>query len=169
LNDAPDMLRPAAGRPLPDIGDVLRGRYELLAVLGRSGDGIVYQAVDRHRAHLASEARQVAIKVLAGNYARAPESLARLEREFHQAQSLSHPNVVRIFDLDRDGDTYFIVMELLQGELLSELKTRLRGQPMQQQHALAIISAVGAALAHAHRRGIVHGDLRPDNIMLTRQ
>src|SRR5690606_32940337 len=51
----------------------------------------------------------------------------------------------------------------------SELKARLRGHPMQQQHALAIVSAVGAALAHAHRRGIVHGDVRPENIMITRQ
>ena len=71
-----------------------------------------------------------------------------------------------MFDLDRDGDTYFIVMELLEGELLADIMQRLDG-PMQREHALAIISSVGAALAHAHRRDIVHADLKPRNIMIT--
>jgi len=108
----------------------------------------------------------VAVKVLKLDYQNSPAALAALEREFHQAQSLSHPNIVSVFDLDRDGDTYFIVMELLQGELLADVMARLRG-PMQRQHALALISSVGAALAHAHRRDIVHADLKPRNIMIT--
>jgi hypothetical protein len=146
--------------------DVLRDRYELLSVLGRGNSGTVYRALDRHRAHLADTARFVAVKVLKLDYQNRPEALAALEREFHQAQSLSHPNIVSVFDLDRDGDTNFIVMELLQGELLADVMARLRG-PMQRQHALALISSVGAALAHAHRRDIVHADLKPRNIMIT--
>ncbi len=146
--------------------DVLRDRYELLSILGRGSSGTVYRALDRHRAHLADAARFVAVKVLKLDYHNRPEALAALEREFHQAQSLSHPNVVSVFDLDRDGDTYFIVMELLEGELLARLMSRLRG-PMQREHALAIISNVGAALAHAHRRDMVHADLKPRNIMIT--
>jgi serine/threonine protein kinase len=146
--------------------DVLRDRYELLSILGRGSSGTVYRALDRHRAHLADTARFVAVKVLKLDYQNRPEALAALEREFHQAQSLSHPNIVSVFDLDRDGDTYFIVMELLQGELLADVMARLHG-PMQRQHALALISSVGAALAHAHRRDIVHADLKPRNIMIT--
>jgi serine/threonine protein kinase len=146
--------------------DVLRDRYELLSVLGRGNSGTVYRALDRHRAHLADTARFVAVKVLKLDYQNRPEALAALEREFHQAQSLSHPNIVSVFDLDRDGDTNFIVMELLQGELLADVMVRLRG-PMQRQHALALISSVGAALAHAHRRDVVHADLKPRNIMIT--
>jgi serine/threonine protein kinase len=146
--------------------DVLRDRYELLSILGRGSSGTVYRALDRHRAHLADAARFVAVKVLKLDYHNRPEALAALEREFHQAQSLSHPNVVSVFDLDRDGDTYFIVMELLEGELLANIMARLRG-PMQREHALAIISSVGAALAHAHRRDMVHADLKPRNIMIT--
>jgi serine/threonine protein kinase len=146
--------------------DVLRDRYELLSVLGRGNSGTVYRALDRHRAHLADTARFVAVKVLKLDYQNRPEQLAALEREFHQAQSLSHPNIVSVFDLDRDGDTYFIVMELLQGELLADVMARLHG-PMQRQHALALISSVGAALAHAHRRDVVHADLKPRNIMIT--
>jgi hypothetical protein len=146
--------------------DVLRDRYELLSILGRGSSGTVYKALDRHRAHLADSARYVAVKVLKIDYHTRPAALAELEREFHQAQSLSHPNIVSVFDLDKDGDTHFIVMELLQGELLADIMRRLRG-PMQRQHAMAIISSVGAALAHAHRREIVHADLKPRNIMIT--
>lgn len=146
--------------------DVLRDRYELLSILGRGSSSTVYRALDRHRARLADEARFVAVKVLKLDYQKRPEALAALEREFHQAQSLSHPNIVSVFDLDRDGGTYFIVMELLQGELLADVMARLHG-PMQRQHALALISSVGAALAHAHRRDIVHADLKPRNIMIT--
>ena len=72
-----------------------------------------------------------------------------------------------VFDLDRDGDTYFIVMELLEGSLLAGVLRKLAGRPMRRDHALAIISGVGAALAHAHRREIVHADLKPGNIMIT--
>jgi serine/threonine protein kinase len=147
--------------------DILRDRYELLAVLGRGSTGTVYKALDRHRAHLSESARCVAVKVLKANYRDRPGALVELEREFHQAQLLSHPNIVSVFDLDRDGDTYFIVMELLDGELLSDVLARLGGKPMPREHALAIISSVGAALAHAHRRDVVHADLKPRNIMIT--
>ncbi len=146
--------------------DVLRDRYELLSILGRGSSGTVYKALDRHRAHLADTARYVAVKVLKLDYQNRPEALGALEREFHQAQSLSHPNIVSVFDLDRDGDTYFIVMELLEGELLADVMQRLDA-PMKREHALAIVSSVGAALAHAHRRDIVHADLKPRNIMIT--
>ncbi|HKQ12211.1 MAG TPA: protein kinase [Steroidobacteraceae bacterium] len=160
------VIRDAPPRETRHQKDVLRDRYELLSILGRGSSGTVYRALDRHRAHLADAARFVAVKVLKLDYQNRPEALAALEREFHQAQSLSHPNIVSVFDLDRDGDTYFVVMELLQGELLADVMARLRG-PVQRQHALALISSVGAALAHAHRREVVHADLKPRNIMIT--
>ena len=167
-DDAPALRRPKPRDAKPNVkpNDVLRDRYELLSILGRGSSGTVYKALDRHRADLADTARYVAVKVLNLDYHNRPEALATLEREFHQAQSLSHPNVVSVFDLDRDGDTQFIVMELLEGELLADIMRRLNG-PMRRHHAMAIISSVGAALAHAHRRDIVHADLKPRNIMIT--
>lgn len=162
--------RPERQSSVPPVGlssDVLRDRYELISILGRGSTGTVYKAVDRHRAHLEPTSRCVALKVLKLNYEDRPEELAQLEREFHQAQSLSHPNVVSVFDLDRDGSVYFIVMELLEGELLADILKRLDGKPMSRQFALGIISSVGAALAHAHRRDIVHADIKPRNIMIT--
>jgi hypothetical protein len=158
------LRRPQARDSAPK--DILRDRYELLSILGRGSSGTVYKALDRHRAHLADSARYVAVKVLKIDFQGRPEALSELEREFHQAQSLSHPNIVSVFDLDKDGDTNFVVMELLQGELLADIMLRLRG-PMQREYAMAIISSVGAALAHAHRRDIVHADLKPRNIMIT--
>jgi hypothetical protein len=164
---AREMPREIAREPAKSVPkDVLRDRYELLSILGRGNSGTVYKALDRHRAHLADTARYVAVKVLQLDYLNRPEALAALEREFHQAQSLSHPNIVSVFDFDRDGDTHFIVMELLEGELLADIMRRLRG-PMRREHALAIVSSVGAALAHAHRRDVVHADLKPRNVMIT--
>jgi serine/threonine protein kinase len=162
--------RPVRLSAVPPPGltsDVLRERYELISILGRGSTGTVYKAVDRHRAHLDATARCVAVKVLKLNFQDRPDELAQLEREFHEAQSLSHPNVVSVFDLDRDGNVYFIVMELLEGELLADILKRLDGQPMARHYALGIISSVGAALAHAHRRNIVHADLKPRNVMIT--
>jgi serine/threonine protein kinase len=153
-------------RAIPASG-VLRGRYELLSVLGRGTSGSVYRALDRHRAHLTENDRCVAVKVLKLNYDDRPESLGELEREFHQAQSLSHPNIVSSFDLDRDGATYFVVRELLEGELLADLLRRLERRPLERDRALSIIGSIGAALAHAHRRNIVHADLKPRNVMIT--
>lgn len=148
-------------------GSVLRDRYELLEVLGRGSTGSVYRALDRHRAHLDATARCVALRVFKLNYRDSPHALHELERQFHQAQSLAHPNVVSVFDLDRDGGTYFMVMELLEGELLSDVLERLGRRPMARDRALSVIGSIGAALAHAHRRGVVHGDLKPGNVMVS--
>jgi hypothetical protein len=158
-------------RPAPPVASshnrVLRDRYELLSILGKGGSSIVYRALDRHRANLAESARYVAVKVLNAHFDSNPAALAELEREFHQAQSLSHPNIASVFDLDRDGNTFFIVMELLEGESLAHVLRRLDNRPMTRKYALALIGSIGAALAHAHRRDIVHGDLKPRNIMIT--
>ncbi|GFE79043.1 hypothetical protein GCM10011487_10430 [Steroidobacter agaridevorans] len=165
-----ELERPLRSSSVPPPGltsDVLRDRYELTSILGRGSTGTVYKAIDRHRAHLDPSSRCVAVKVLKLNYQDRPDELAQLEREFHEAQSLSHPNVVSVFDLDRDGNVYFIVMELLEGELLADILKRLDGQPMARHYALGIISSVGAALAHAHRRNVVHADLKPRNVMIT--
>ncbi len=147
-------------------GSILRERYELLTILGRGANGTVYKALDRHRAHLDPSSRCVALRVLKLNYRDSPHALAELEQQFHQAQSLAHPNILSVHDLDRDGGTFFMVMELLEGELLADVVDRLDHRPMAKDRALAIVGGVGAALAHAHRRGLVHGDLKPGNVML---
>ncbi|HEU4601436.1 MAG TPA: protein kinase [Steroidobacteraceae bacterium] len=163
---------PAAERAAPrpprsrTTRDVLRDRYELQGVLGHGNSSTVYKALDRRRAHLAVNDRFVAVKVLKRSF-EDRAALAELEREFHQAQALSHPNVVSVFDLDQDGETYFIVMEMLEGELLSSVLHRLNHEPIRRSQAMNLIGAIGAALRHAHGRGVVHGDLKPANVMVT--
>lgn len=172
LSKAPSPAAPHFREAAPPRGTIERGvlrkRYELLSILGRGRTGTVYKALDRHRSHLDEPARFVAIKILKTNYQEHPEALVELEREFHEAQTLSHPNIAKVFDLDRGGGLYYIVMELLEGELLADVLGRLDGRRMQREYALGILADIGAALAYAHRQGIVHGDLKPRNVMLTR-
>jgi serine/threonine protein kinase len=172
----PPMSRPspqkpasrAAGSPaVHGVGTTLRERYELMEVIGAGRSGTVYQAFDRHRSHLPSPSCYVAVRVLKLPAEGREAALADLERESYAAQSLSHPNIVSVFDLDRHQDTYFVVMELLEGESLGEVMQRLAGKPMSQERAFAVIGAIGAALLHAHQRNIFHGDLKPAAVRLT--
>jgi serine/threonine protein kinase len=164
-----DPSRPVADRApaTVGVGTILRERYELMEVIGTGRSGTVYQAFDRHRSHLPSPSCYVAVRVLNLPGDGREAALAELERESYAAQSLSHPNIISVFDLDRHSDTYFVVMELLEGESLHDVIERLAGKPMSQERAFAVIGAIGAALTHAHQRNIFHGDLKPSAVQLT--
>jgi eukaryotic-like serine/threonine-protein kinase len=138
---------------------ILAGRYELGRLLGAGGMAEVYEGHDRLLA------RRVAIKILLAQYAHDPAFLARFRREAQAAASLSHPNIVGVYDTGSDGDTWFIVMELVAGNTLRDL-IQLHG-PVHPARAAEICSEVAGALAVAHARGIVHRDVKPANVMLT--
>jgi hypothetical protein len=163
LDDLPRVARP----PLA-AGQVLRGRYELRRLLGEGGMSCVWEAVDRMRG--ASEGRQpvVALKLLRPSVAARGDAVQALHREFERAQSLSHPSIVNVLALDADEDVHFITMERLEGELLSEVIKRLRPGHMPREQAFAILARLGDAVAFAHAGGIVHADVKPGNVMLTR-
>ena len=145
---------------------MLRGRYILEAEIGRGGVGTVYRALDLNRAGLPPEHRHVALKILGENAARRPDAVDALRREYHQAQSLSHPGIVNVFDFDHDGDTYFVTMELLDGESLGELIRRLLPNKLPLEAATRILRELGDAIVYAHDRGVLHLDLKPDNVMV---
>jgi serine/threonine protein kinase len=150
-------------------GTVLRQRYVLERELGRGGMGTVYRALDRNKEGLPPPNRYVAVKVLRDEFAHRPDALQALRREAHQAQALSHPGIVNVFDFDHDGDVYFITMELLEGELLSDLIQRIRPGKLPRQAATDILRDLGHAVAYAHSRGVLHMDLKPGNVMITTQ
>jgi serine/threonine protein kinase len=150
------------------IGDVLRGRYRIQGVLGHGGMGTVFEAVDEYRLDLLTAGQRLAIKVLHTAVTERHELLSELQREFQNLQLLSHPNVVRVHEFDRDGDLAFFTMELLNGSLLSRVLSARNAVAMPRPYALAIIRDVGAAISHAHSRGVVHGDVNPQNIFITR-
>jgi serine/threonine protein kinase len=153
---------------VPDlIGRVLRDRYVLVERLGSGGKGSVFKARDRFRASLPEDQQYVAIKILHMATADREARLASLRREFYRTQTLSHRNIVNVFELDRDGDLDFFTMEYLAGELLSDVLRRLQPLPMSRPQAWKIIGEIAAGLECAHASSIVHADLKPNNIMIT--
>jgi len=153
--------------PRLEVGRVLRDRYVIEQRLGSGGKGTVFKALDRYRASLQTPQCYVAIKVLHEMPGTREESIEALRHELQSAQILSHPNIVRVYDFDRDGDIDFFTMEYLEGELLSSLMQRFQPLPMARPHAWAIIRQIASGLEHAHARNMVHADLKPQNIMIT--
>ncbi len=151
------------------IGQVLRERYVLESRLGADAGGTVFKALDRLRSTLPEADRYVALKVLHAGPGCAEETLASLRLGFHRAQLLSHRNIVNVYELDRDGDVVFFTMELLDGEPLSRVLKRLAPGEMQRSMAWGLIRQLGAGVASAHEREVVHGDLKPENIFITRE
>src|SRR5882672_11414191 len=150
------------------IGRVLRDRYVIEERLGAGGKGTVFKALDRYRSSLPEAEQYVALKVLHCGSDCSEQTIKELRRDLHCLQGLSHRNIINVFELDRDQDVVFFTMEFLDGELLSELIERLHPAAMQPLQAWQIIRQLGAGLAHAHERGVVHGDLKSHNILVTR-
>jgi serine/threonine-protein kinase len=143
----------------PRIGEVVAGRYRVLAKIGRGGMGSVYEAE-----HVTTHKR-FAVKLLLPGLGRIPEIARRFEREAKASSLLNHPNVVGVVDfgtLDDDA-TLYLVMEHVPGRSLADI---LEAGRVPTLRAIAVCRQVLEALAHAHAQGIVHRDLKPDNIML---
>lgn len=150
------------------IGSKLKDRFILVDELGKGGMGIVYKARDFRKVEAHDNDPFVAIKVLTGEFKEKGISTIALQRETKKAQQLAHPNIITVFDFDRDGDDVFMTMEYLEGETLDVI---LKSEPrkfLDQKRAFSIIEQMGRALAYAHKRGIVHSDLKPSNIFITK-
>ncbi len=148
-----------AGRDVLDVGAVLGETYRIQALIGRGGMGAVWAAE-----HLRLPGKHVAVKVLLDAASGGEEMLQRFRREAEIASRLGHPNIVEVLDFNTlpTGQPY-IVLEYLQGETLA---ARLAGGRLQLAEALAITRQIGSALQAAHRAGVVHRDLKPDNVFL---
>ncbi|SCW39804.1 serine/threonine protein kinase [Paenibacillus tianmuensis] len=140
------------------IGKQLGGRYEILGRVGGGGMAIVYKGLDilLHR--------HVAVKVLRQQYVHDEEFIQRFRREAQAAASLSHPNVVSIYDVGQEEDIHYIVMEYIEGTNLNEqIKEKA---PLQVEEAVHIASQICDALDHAHHNQIIHRDIKPHNILI---
>jgi serine/threonine protein kinase len=170
VDDTPEATPPDSTMSLRNVavGDVLRERYTLRRVLGEGGMGTVFEATDDFRLDRPANGQRIAIKILHASVAKREELLTELQLEFQHLQSLSHPNIVRVYEVDRDGDIAFFTMELLTGAPLNHVLTA-RATALPRPYALAIIRDVGAALAYAHAHGVVHGDINPQNIFITNE
>ena len=148
------------------IGSVLRGRYKVVSVLGHGGTGTVFEAVDLYRLDADEGHEKIAVKVLHPNVLRRPPLFSELRREFQRLQLLSHPNIVRVHEFDRDGETAFFTMEHLSGVLLSRVLAVRESAAVSRAHGLAILRDIAAAIGYAHSRGVVHGDVSPGNVFV---
>ena len=140
------------------IGKVLDNRYELVEFIGKGGMALVYRAIDKRTGH------NVAVKILRPEYNQDAEFCTRFEREAVAASKMSHHNIVNLLDVGQDGDMRYLVMEYVRGRTLKEvIKQQGRLKPaVAAQIGIRILSA----LQHAHKNGIIHRDIKPQNILV---
>lgn len=141
------------------IGNVLDGRYQVVKRLGGGGMATVYQGLDLH------ELRFVSIKVLKEQFVHDEAFTRRFQREAEAVSRLSHPNIVRFYDVGKENGVPYIVMEYVEGESLKEKISR--HAPLPVEEAVRIAMQICDALAYAHSQQIVHRDIKPHNVLLT--
>ena len=142
----------------PLVGTLLDGRYRVGPRIARGGMATVYEATDIRLD------RPVAVKVLHGGYASDPDFTIRFQREARAAARLSHPNVVGVFDQGDDGGTVFLAMEYVAGRTLRDVL--VEHGPLSPRQAFSVFGPMLAALAAAHEAGLVHRDVKPENVLL---
>ncbi|UVJ45975.1 serine/threonine protein kinase [Pseudomonas sp. LS1212] len=153
--------------PVGELPDVLAGRYRLERLLGAGGMGAVYRARDLLHEQFGDPDPYIALKVMTEEFSESPDASALLYSEFALARRLRHPNVVRLhsFEVDTQCQRAFITMELMRGLTLDKLLCeRPTGLPWQELRD--VVLPLLDALAYCHARGVLHGDLKPSNVML---
>jgi serine/threonine-protein kinase len=146
----------------PDLTEnaVIDGRYRIIGHVGSGGMADVYRAEDTHLG------RPVALKLLYRRFAQDTEFVERFRREASSAAALQHPNVVSVYDRGEYDGTYYIAMEFCEGSSLKELISR--EAPMDCARAIALTKKILLAARFAHRRGVIHRDLKPHNVIISR-
>ncbi|MFZ3373704.1 MAG: protein kinase, partial [Desulfitobacteriaceae bacterium] len=141
------------------MSKIFGGRYEVIEKIGAGGMAIVYKAKDL----LLN--RVVTIKVLRDQFVTDEDFIRRFRREAQSAASLSHPNIVSIYDVGKDGDMEYIVMEYIEGRNLKEIIREYA--PLSMEQTLHFARQLGEALSHAHEHHIIHRDIKPQNVLIT--
>jgi serine/threonine protein kinase len=145
---------------MPEEAPQTLGSYKLISRLGAGGMGEVWRAEDTRLQ------RFVAIKILSERIANDPEWKARFLREARTVAQMNHPNIATIYSIEQEGETFFIAMELVEGESLATVLAQGKLEP---REAVRIIRQVAEALAEAHEKGVVHRDVKPDNIIVSKR
>lgn len=150
------------------VGSVIKDRFVIKEVIGCGGMGTVFRATDLIREEARDKATDVAIKVLNEEFREDPELFIALQRETVKTQQLAHPNIVTVYDFDRDGKNVFMVMEILDGQSLKQYIREKAPKGLPFKKAWPIIKGLALALAYAHKRNIIHSDFKPGNVFITK-
>jgi len=155
--------------PLIESGIIVKQRYVLEQIIGSGAMGQVWRSKDLMRERARNARLNVAIKLLNADCAQHPDALVGLEREASKAQELAHPNIITVhnFDVDDDLGRAFISMECLEGESLEGVIRGARGFGLSREAALPIIEGITEGLEYAHKKHVVHCDLKPGNVFVT--
>lgn len=145
-------------------GYMLKDRFRLGDKLGQGGMGAVFRATDQRKVETNHPDPSVAIKVITGDFAHDARAFVALQRETDKSQTLAHPNIITVYDFDRDNSIFFMTMESLSGSTLDDY-IQLEGKD--KTEVLGYINDLANAIAYAHKRNIVHSDLKPANIFIT--
>jgi serine/threonine protein kinase len=151
------------------IGTILRDRFLLKQQVVGGHTGVVYKALDQRLADAEDQNTFVAIKVLPNEVSRNDRALRSLQQEVAKGRCLTHQNIVRCIDLDREDEMHFIVMEWLDGKSLATILDESGSKKIDIETTMDIIKQLSDALEYAHKRGVVHGDVNPGNIKITRE
>jgi formylglycine-generating enzyme required for sulfatase activity len=165
LRDPAGIAQAAMSQPPPFIKTLVE-RFGLTELAGEGGMSRVYKAVDLRRVEAGTDDPHVAVKVLNIPFENVNDAMALLHREMRHLQDLVHPNIVRVFDCNRDGDTVFMTMEYLAGSTLTRKVRAPNFSGLDAQAALPIVRSIASALEFAHDKRVVHGDLTPGNVMI---
>lgn len=162
----------AKARAGSDVGGLLKKRFYLEAVLGQGGMGTVYLTKDLRKIEAEDPNPYIATKVLNSAFKNHPDAFVTLQQETAKSHALAHPNIVTVHDFDRDGDTLFMTMELLEGDPLDRLLKALspdasaKPQGVPKARAMTMVRDLCSALAYAHQRQIIHADFKPGNVFV---
>lgn len=147
-------------------GTVLKDRFLLTKEIGKGGLSTVYKARDLVAAKAGLADAYVAIKIIHAAPDVDPDVIALMHREARRLRSLVHPNIVRVYDMDRQDDIHFMIMELLEGRPLSKVLREAPEHRLPPAKLYRLVSDLSAALTYAHEHGIIHADLKPGNVFV---
>ncbi len=151
---------------LPKTGDFIKDRFELIEELGRGGMGAVFRARDLRKMEALDPDPFVAIKFISGSLIGFEKAFVALQREAKNAQSLNHPNIVKVFDFDRDQGLVYLTMEVVEGIALHSRMRASTGNPLTAPERSHLTSGMLAGMSYAHSRDLSHADLKPSNMMI---
>lgn len=166
ISDGTRSVPSVAASPLAKMvnGYVIKDRFVLEKKLGEGGMGAVFHARDLRKEEARDPNPYVAIKVITGLLQKNSKAVIALQRETKKSQTLAHPNIITVYDFDRDDDIYFMTMESLKGQTLDDYIQEGKGT---QADKVRFINDIASGVSYAHKRNIIHSDLKPENVFVT--